>query len=127
MEILFLIGRILLGGYFFIMGTMHFTQLRAISNVAANRNLPAPKMGTMISGLMLIAGGLGVMLGVYVEISLWLLVVFLVVASFGIHSFWSVPEEQKMREKMNFMRNMAYVGALLILIYFSDLWIWNLV
>lgn len=126
MELLFLLGRILLGGYFVVSGMAHFRYTGMIAGVAESRGLPAPKLGTLISGLMMILGGLGIILGIYVEIAIWLIVIFLVVAAFTIHSFWSVPEEQKMREKMNFQRNMAYIGGLLMILYFSEPWVWTI-
>lgn len=43
----------------------------------------------IVSGLMLIAGGLSILLGYQVVIGAWLLIVFLVLTAIMMHDFWT--------------------------------------
>lgn len=116
MDILFLIGHILLGGYFIMSGFNHFTNTEMMANYAHSRGMSGAKGLVLLSGLMLLAGGLGVVLGVYTNIALVLLLIFVVVASFQIHHFWTDHEpQQRMTEMVNFTKNLALAGALLML------------
>lgn len=126
MEVLFLIGRILFGGFFVMNGLNHFTKTDMIAGFAQGRGLPSPRLAALISGVMLVLGGLGIILGVFVEVAIWLLVIFLVVAAFGIHHFWKLPAEQKMMDMMLFTRNIAFIGALLMLLRLDTPWAWSL-
>ena len=60
---------------------------------------PTPKIAVAGSGVLLIAGGLSVALGVLPVIGLILILVFLLPVSFVMHDFWAVPEEEKMNER----------------------------
>ncbi len=117
MEYVFLLGRILLGGYFIMSGLNHFMHLAGNVGYAQSKGLPMPKESVMLSGLMMILGGLGVLLGVYVAWSIYLLVAFLLVAAFKMHQFWTVADGMaRMGEKINFEKNLALAGALLMLL-----------
>jgi uncharacterized membrane protein YphA (DoxX/SURF4 family) len=68
MDWLYLIGRVLFSLIFLLSGLGHLTQSDALSQYAASKGVPAPKAATLLSGLMILAGGLSVLLGVYMEI-----------------------------------------------------------
>lgn len=122
MDIAFLIGRIILGGFFAFSGLNHFMQLEGMSGYAASKGLPMPKAGVIVSGLMLVAGGVLLILGIYPLIAVILLVAFLIPTSFMMHDFWAVPAEQKQGEMTNFMKNMALAGALLMILAIPEPW-----
>jgi putative oxidoreductase len=122
MEILFLIGRILVGVYFIYNAVNHFKNTDALTGYAAARNLPSPRLGTYASGVFILLGGLGVLLGVYTDVAIALLVIFLVTAAFGIHHFWTDTDPmQKMGEQVNFAKNLALAGALLMALMIPEL------
>jgi putative oxidoreductase len=57
------------------------------------------------------------LLGVYPRIGIVLLVLFLLGAALLFHNYWKVDDAQtKHAEQLNFMKNMALVGALLMLL-----------
>lgn len=125
-DILFLLGRILFGGFFLYNGIMHFKNLAGNTSYAASKGTPSPKLAVMATGLMIVLGGLGVLLGIYVEVALWLIVIFLVGVSFMMHSYWKVPADQRMMEQVNFTKNMALAGAALMLLYMPEVWAYSL-
>ncbi|WP_027881331.1 DoxX family membrane protein [Meiothermus rufus] len=118
MEALFWIGRILLGGFFILNGLNHFTQARQMVPYAQSKKVPFPALAVYVTGLMLLLGGLAILTGLYVQVGLWLLVVFLLFVTPWMHNFWSIPDPmQRMGEMVNFMKNLALLGAVLMLLY----------
>ncbi|MFA4818363.1 MAG: DoxX family membrane protein [Patescibacteria group bacterium] len=122
-ELLFLIGRVLFGGYFLMNAINHFSQADMLSGYAASQGVKSPKLAVFVSGLLLLAGGAGILLGVYVSWAVLALVLFLVPVSFKMHAFWKVSEpNMKMMEMVNFTKNMALLGAALMLLAISTPW-----
>ena len=118
-EVLFWIGRILLGGFFFMMGINHFINAKSMIPYAQAKGVPAPSLAVYVTGLLLLLGGLSVIVGTYVTIGLWLLVIFLVPTTFIMHRFWQEEDPNaRMAEQVNFMKNLALLGAVLMLLYF---------
>lgn len=118
MDWLYFIGRVLFGLIFVGSGLRHFTQLSGTSQYAAAKGLPASKLAVQVSGLMILAGGLSVILGMWMEIGTWLLVFFLLPAAFLIHDFWTIDDPgQKRVEQAQFMKNLSMAGAALVLYY----------
>ena len=117
MDIAFLIGRILFGGFFIMNGINHFTKSGMLAGYPSSRNFPGGKTAVMIGGIVILLGGFGILLGVLVEWAIALLVIFLLAASFGVHHFWSDTDPMmKMSEMTNFMKNMALIGAALMML-----------
>jgi len=117
MDVAFLIGRILFGGFFIMNGINHFTKSGMLVGYASSRNFPGGKGMVLLGGVVILLGGLGILLGVLVQWAIALLVIFLLAASFGVHHFWSDTDPMmKMSEMTNFMKNMALIGAALMML-----------
>ena len=117
MIYLFVLGRILLGGYFITSGYNHFKNVGMLKGYVQSKGIPMPREAVLLSGLMMILGGLGILLGVYIQLSILLLTVFLFVTTLKMHQFWKVTDHMaRMGEEINFKKNMALLGALLILL-----------
>ncbi len=72
---------------------------------------------------MLVAGGTSVLLGFRPRLGLATLIAFLRPASLQMHGFWEVDDpQQQMNEMVNFMKNMALVGAALTMMQLPDRW-----
>jgi putative oxidoreductase len=68
-------------------------------------------------------GGLSMLLGVYPVIGIVLLIIFLVGVSFQMHSFWKMDDAQmKQIDMINFTKNMALIGALLMFLVLPHPW-----
>jgi len=123
MEILLLLGRIIFGGFFIMSGINHFTNVKMMAGYSASKNIPAPSVAVVGSGVMLVVGGLSVVLGFLPILGLLLLIVFLVPTSFLMHNFWTVQDPQfRAAEQINFLKNMAITGAALALMYGATNW-----
>lgn len=116
MEWNYLIGRVLFSLIFIMSGFGHFANADAMSDYAASKGAPAPKVTVLLSGLMILAGGLSVLLGVWMEIGTWLLVFFLLPAAFYMHDFWKIADPmEKQNQQGHFMKNVAMAGAAIVM------------
>ena len=122
-NIAFLIGRVIVGGFFLMNAFNHFAQLNMMTGYAKSKGIPAPALGVGGSGVLLFLGGLSMLLGYHPTIGAALLVIFLLGVSFGIHNFWTVQDQQeKMGEMVNFLKNMAILGLLLMTLAIPRPW-----
>ena len=123
MEYLFLLGRVLLGGYFIMNAYNHFKNANALSGYAASKGTPNPKLAVLGTGVLLLLGGAGILLGVYIQYAVILLSIFLVGVTFQMHKYWTVAEPmQRMGEHVNFYKNLALLGAVLLLLFIPEPW-----
>lgn len=117
MEIAFLLGRILFGGYFVMSGLNHFMHKKNMAGYAHSKHIPSPELAVALSGAILFVSGAGIILGWFVTLSLLSLIGFLFVVSFTMHNFWKATDPQaKMGDQINFMKNIALIGACLLLL-----------
>ncbi|WP_339609374.1 DoxX family membrane protein [uncultured Planktosalinus sp.] len=104
---------ILLGLFFLLNGVNHFYNTHILKEYADNRSLIAPKLMVILSGFLLIAGGATLITGYFIFEGIIALCVFLAVASFMLHKFWTVKERETiMLEAMHFVKNWAILFEL---------------
>ncbi len=127
MDILLLVGRIILGGFFIMSGINHFANFGMMKGYSQSKGVPAAGAAVAGTGLLLLLGGLSLLLGAYPEVGVILLVIFLLGASFTMHNYWTVQDPQaKMGERVNFMKNWALIGALLMILSIPLPWAYSL-
>jgi uncharacterized membrane protein YphA (DoxX/SURF4 family) len=123
MDFAFLIGRIIFGGYWLMAALNHFKNLAHMSEYAKAKGTPLPKLAVAGTGVILSAGGLSMLLGLYPVVGTVLLIVFLLGVSFQMHTFWKLDDAQmKQIEMINFTKNMALIGALLMFLLLPRPW-----
>ena len=114
-NILFLIGRIIVGGYFLMAAYNHFTKTGMMAGYAQSKGTPAPKLAVMGTGVLLLLGGASFLLGYHPTIGTGLLILFLLGVSFKIHAFWLVSDPMgRMNEQVHFGKNIVMIGFLLM-------------
>lgn len=112
---LFLAGRILFSAVFVFSGLGHFMQLEEMSEYAGQKGVPAPKLMTVVTGVVILLGGLSILFWTQVIVGAWLLAGFLLLAAFTIHNFWAVEDPQQAQVEMQqFMKNLALAGAAIV-------------
>ena len=122
-NIAFLIGRVIVGGFFLMNGFNHFAKLNMMAGYAKSKGTPAPKLAVIGTGVVFFVGGLSLLLGYHPTIGVGLLVIVLLGVSVGIHNFWTVQDPQaKMGEMTHFLKNMAKVGLLLMTLAIPQPW-----
>ena len=126
MSIAFLIGRIIFGAYWIRVAYNHIFGASHMIGYAASKNVPAPKVAIIGSGILALLGGLSILLGSWTTTGIILLVVFLVGVTFKMHDFWNDQDAMaKMGNSVNFMKNVALIGALLMMLAISQPWAYH--
>lgn len=116
MKAVFLIGRIVFGGFFLYNGINHFKQKQGLAQYADSKDVPYPDVAVTASGVALAVGGASVILGVKPQLGTLAILGFLAIASPTMHDFWSADDpQQKQNEMIHFSKNMALLGAALAL------------
>jgi len=123
MMYLFLAGRVLFGGFFLMAGIDHFRRVDMMTPYAKAKGVPAPRLGVLGSGLLLVAGGLSMVLGVYPTWGVVMLTVTLVPITYMMHNFWTATEPMARQMDMtHFMKNIALLGAAWMLLLIPQPW-----
>src|SRR5579863_2044028 len=113
MKIPFVIGRLVFGGFFLYNGINHLMKRSELKSYAAAKHVPMPDAAVTVSGIALIFGGSSILLGLKPKYGAAAVAAFLTAVSPVMHDFWNTPSKQQMPEWINFMKNMALLGAAL--------------
>ena len=113
-AILILVGRLLFGGLLAFQGLNHFMNTDEMAGYAESKGVPAARFGVIASGMMLLLGGLGIILGVYPIVAAGMLAVFFVLVTPVMHDFWAAPEAEQQDEMVDFIKNVELLGASLV-------------
>lgn len=114
---LLLVGRILFVILFVLSGLMHLLRFQMMVPYTRAAKVPFPEAAVLLSGVWIVAGGLGVGLGVWGDLAAALLAGFLIPTAFVMHRFWGVDEQTAMMQMPHFLKNIALAGASLVLFY----------
>ncbi|BCX15261.1 MAG: hypothetical protein KatS3mg097_153 [Candidatus Parcubacteria bacterium] len=125
-DYIFLLSRLLLGLFFLMNGVNHFRNLQSLSEYAASKKVAYPKVAVIVTGILLLCGGLSILLGVYPTIGVVFLTIFFIPVTFIMHNFWTIEDpHHRLLEQINFMKNMAiWAGTLLLLFIPQSQWIY---
>ena len=121
--IVLLIGRVVFSFFFIYSGFNHLTKLTMFAEYAGASGVPSPTVATAVSGVMLLAGGLSILLGVQPRWGALLLLVFLVPTSFIMHKFWGIADPMMAANQAgHFWKNIALAGASLMIYALATLY-----
>ena len=116
MNAVLIIARILFAMIFINSGIAHFAKLEAMAGYATYKKVPAAKLSVVVSGLMILVGGLYIAFGVYADLGALLIAIFLIPTAFLMHAFWKEADAtSKQNEMNNFFKNLSLAGAALII------------
>lgn len=113
--LLLLAGRIVFAFFFVMAGYRHVVGGAEMTGYARSVGFPLPALAPWPSGVLLLAGGLSIALGVWPDIGALLLIVFLAPAMVWFHPFWKMPEDQQQAQSQAFFRNLTFIGACIAL------------
>lgn len=123
MKAAFLIGRLVFGGFFLYNGINHLKERKSLAQYAQTKNVPLANAVVAGTGLVLIAGGTSILLGVKPKLGTAAIAGFLACVSPVMHDFWRINEpNQRMNEMINFSKNMALLGSALALMGVDEPW-----
>ena len=121
MSFVILIGRILLAMIFVGSGFAgHLGQTDQTAAYAEMRGVKNAKMLVQVSGVLIAAAGLGVILGIWIDLAALGMVAYSLISAFMIHHFWTDTDEMTKNMEMSlFMKNLSIAGGALILFGFA--------
>jgi uncharacterized membrane protein YphA (DoxX/SURF4 family) len=120
-AVVLLTGRLLFGLVFAFQGVNHFQNVDYMTGYAESKGVPAARLLTVTSGVMLLVGGLAIAAGAYPTLGVGAIAVFLVATTPILHDFWTVPEEQAESEMTHFLKNLELLGAALAFLAISGM------
>ena len=123
MDLLFLLGRILFGGFLFIMATNHFAHTADMTGYAQSKGVPMPKQAVLVSGVVLALGSLSILLGYQVGLGVLLIALFLIPINLFMHKFWTLQDPTaQVIDMTQFFKNMIILGAALMFLAIPGPW-----
>jgi uncharacterized membrane protein YphA (DoxX/SURF4 family) len=85
--------------------------------------VPYARLAEIGTGLMLVVGGASVLLGIVPIVGLTVLILFLLSTLITMHDFWNMKDpQQRAAEQVNFLKNVALIGASVALMYGASDW-----
>ena len=119
----FLVGRILVGCYYLQSAFHHFTNVNHLARAAAAHGVPAPEVGVIVGGLLLLVAGLSFLFGLFPRMGVAALVLFLVPVTLIMHAFWADHDPvQQQNNLINFSKNVGLLGSSLMFLAVPRPW-----
>jgi putative oxidoreductase len=118
-DLLALVGRVLLGLIFVLSGWGKLTGFAGAAGYIASKGLPMPEVLAGIAVAIELGGGLALVVGFKARWAALAIAVFLVVISPIFHNFWDAPAAQAMNQQIHFMKNVAILGGMLMVMAFG--------
>jgi putative oxidoreductase len=114
-DVLWISGRVLLGGLFVAGGIKHFFIMLAVIEMMKARGVPFPKLVLIVGSIFQLVFGLLFVLGISVMLAAAGLIIFTIAASIMLLNFWDMEQGPAREGLMNaFLTNIALIGGLLI-------------
>lgn len=108
-------GRIVLVVFFIMSGFTHLAKRQAMTAYAQSKHIPFAGPAVVVTGLMMLAGAVLILLNWHPLWGATLLVAFLVPTAFLMHNFWVETDPmQKANQQAHFWKNLT-IASLVIL------------
>lgn len=114
-----LVGRILLAVIFIISGIGKITGFDGTVGYIASKGLPMAQLVAIGTIVVEVGGGIMLAIGYKARWAALALAVFTLLAAFIFHNFWAVEAAQKMGQQINFLKNLAIAGGMLMVFAFG--------
>lgn len=118
-DALSLIGRIFLAVIFLVSGFGKVGGFEGLIGAIASKGLPMPQVFAVATVVIELGAGLMLVFGWKARWAAFLLAAFTAIVTFFFHNFWAVPEAEKMMDQIQFMKNLALIGGLLMVMAFG--------
>lgn len=110
-----LIGRLMIATVFLLSAWGKLTGFDATVSAMGARGMPMPQALLVLGIAIELAGSVLLIIGWQARWAALSLAVFLTVASLYFHNYWSYPAEQQRNQRNHFIKNVGFVGGLLVI------------
>ena len=114
-----LAGRVLLGLIFILSGFGKIAGFDGTVGYIAAKGLPLPALVAALTIVVELGGGLALAAGLYARQAALVLAVFTLLTALIFHNFWAAPAAEHMGQQINFLKNLAIAGGMLVLAAFG--------
>jgi len=114
-----LLARVLLASIFIWSGFGKLTDFTGVVGGIAAKGLPMPTVLAALAVAMELGGGILLLIGLRARWIGLLFVIFLLVITPIYHDFWNAAADAVMSQKINFMKNIAIAGGMLMVFAFG--------
>jgi putative oxidoreductase len=114
-----LVGRILLGLIFVLSGFAKISGFDGTAGYIASKGLPLPQVLAALTIVVELGGGLALMAGLYTRQAVIALAGFSLLTAIVFHNFWAAPQAEQLMQQINFMKNLAIAGGMLVVAAFG--------
>ena len=118
-DALSLIGRIFLAVIFVVSGFGKIAGFAGLVGAIASKGLPAAQVFAVATIVIEVGVALMLVAGWKARWAAFLLAGFTAIVTFFFHNFWAVPEAQRLMAQINFMKNLALVGGLMMVMAYG--------
>ncbi|TXD36222.1 DoxX family protein [Lujinxingia vulgaris] len=119
----FLMGRVIAGFFYLIMGLNHFGAWETLSTYAADKGVLFPSLAVGLSGVLLVMGGVSLALGLRPLLGVICIVLALLPITLVMHNFWAIDEAAARQvELTSFLKNGGLMGSALIFLALREPW-----
>jgi putative oxidoreductase len=88
-----------------------------VAQYMAGEGVPAPKLMLAGASVFLLVGSVSLVLGYKARIGAGLLLVFLLLATYFFHDFWTFADAaERQQQTIQFMKNLSMMGAMLFVV-----------
>jgi putative oxidoreductase len=115
-TLLLLLGRLAIAALFIPGGFNKLTGIAGFAQMLAERGVPAPTLMAWIGTIVELIAGVALALGLKTRTAALALIAFTVIATLIAHRFWDYPDAQRAMQQIQFMKNLAVIGGLLLLV-----------
>ena len=109
------LARILISAIFLASAFNKITHFDATAHMIADKGIPVAAVAAAIAILIELAGGIMIIIGWQTKLAAAVQFVYLVPVTVMYHNFWAAPPEMHDMQMVNFLKNLAIMGGLLIL------------
>jgi len=114
-----LAGRFFLTLIFLMSGATKITGWSGTAGYMAAKGMPMVPFFLTMAIILELGGGLAILLGYKARLGALALIVFTIPATLLFHNPWAVPADQMQIQMIMFMKNLAIIGGLLLIIGFG--------
>ncbi len=114
-DITTLAGRILISVMFLISGFFKVGGYAQMVGYATAVHLPMPGVAIALAAAVELGCGLAILAGFKTRFAAWLLFLYLIPVTYFFHNFWAVQGQEQQVQMINFLKNVAIMGGLLVL------------
>ena len=114
-----LVGRTLLALIFLVAGIRKLMALAGTAGYFTKLGVPMPEVMVWLVILVEIGGAALLIVGWQTRRVAWLMIIFVLIATFLAHRFWQFDAAQYANQLNHFLKNVAIIGGMLYIVVFG--------